>query len=356
MKTYTSVIFWMRTIACLSIVLIHSITTTFIQSDNLGKGTLIRIVQLLLMFSTPLFVFISEFLLAKNYHTTIKNGFFKDKLIYLGIPYVFINIGISYFYYKPDSFKAFMGHLNDTMFHGGAVTYFIVIIMQFYLLHFFFAKYLVRWKPIPMIIGTTIFATLYWAFRQFVPPAHGDILSMFWDREGWMLFLGWISYFVLGFYTGVYYETLMKNIKKYTISIIIGTILAAGLLICNYVFGVSTWVESKRFDIPIYVTMVILMFFLFSSYVKYVPKFILFISNYSFCIYLLHYFFVNQLGMLREDSAIRNIAFTFIITLTVAICLAYLLNLFKFGKYIVGGIGHIKYEKVYESYKLGKMD
>jgi membrane-bound acyltransferase YfiQ involved in biofilm formation len=103
-----------------------------------------------------------------------------------------------------------------------------------------------------------------------VPPAHGDIVSMFWGREGWMLFLGWISYFVLGFYTGIYYETLMKNIKKYTMSIIIGTILAAGLLICNYVFGVSTWVESKRFDIPIYVTMVILMFFLFSSYIKYV--------------------------------------------------------------------------------------
>ena len=356
MKTYTSVIFWMRALACLSIVLIHAITTTFIQSDNIGKGTLIRVIQLLLMFSTPLFVFISEFLLAKNYHTSIKKGFFKDMLLFLGIPYVCINIGISYFYFKPKTFTEFLGFLESTMFHGAAVTYFIVIILQFYILHFLFSKYLVNRNPILMVLFSVLFATVYWGIRQFIPQPESPILAWFWDREGWMLFLGWLSYFILGFYTGIYYEKLMANIKKYTWLILLGTLLSTAFLIFNYVSGVSTWVESKRFDIPIYVTMIILLFFLFSAYFKYVPKFIIFISNYSFCIYLLHYFFVNQLGLLREDSAIRNIVFTFIITVTVSICLAYLINQFKWGKYIIGGIGHIKYEKVYESYKHGKVD
>lgn len=356
MKTYTSVIFWMRTIACLSIVLIHAITTTFSKMDFVGHGTAIRIFQLLLMFSTPLFVFISEFLLAKNYHVKTKPGFFKNKLIYLGIPYIVVNLAISYFYFEPETLDDYFGHVSNTMFHGGAVTYFIVIIFQFYILHILFAKYIIKWKPIPVIIGATIFATLYWAFREFVPPSENPILGLFWGREGWMLFLGWISYFLLGFYTGIYYESLMKNIKKYTWLIIFGAILSAGILISNYLFGVSTWVESKRFDIPFYVTMVILLFFLFSSYVKYVPKFVLFISNYSFCIYLVHYFFVHDLGLLRADSSLRNIAFTFILTVTISVCLAYVFNLFKLGKFMVGGIGHINYDKVYESYKHGKMD
>lgn len=356
MKTYTSVIFWMRTIACLSIVLIHAITTTFSKMDFVGHGTAIRIFQLLLMFSTPLFVFISEFLLAKNYHVKTKPGFFKNKLIYLGIPYIVVNLAISYFYFEPETLEDYFGHVSNTMFHGGAVTYFIVIIFQFYILHILFAKYIIKWKPIPVIIGATIFATLYWAFREFVPPSENPILGLFWGREGWMLFLGWISYFLLGFYTGIYYESLMKNIKKYTWLIIFGAILSVGILISNYLFGVSTWVESKRFDIPFYVTMVILLFFLFSSYVKYVPKFVLFISNYSFCIYLVHYFFVHDLGLLRADSSLRNIAFTFILTVTISVCLAYVFNLFKFGKFMVGGIGHINYDKVYESYKHGKMD
>lgn len=356
MKTYTSVIFWMRTIACLSIVLIHAITTTFSKMDFVGHGTAIRIFQLLLMFSTPLFVFISEFLLAKNYHVKTKPGFFKNKLIYLGIPYIVVNLAISYFYFEPETLDDYFGHVSNTMFHGGAVTYFIVIIFQFYILHILFAKYIIKWKPIPVIIGATIFATFYWAFREFVPPSENPILGLFWGREGWMLFLGWISYFLLGFYTGIYYESLMKNIKKYTWLIIFGAILSAGILISNYLFGVSTWVESKRFDIPFYVTMVILLFFLFSSYVKYVPKFVLFISNYSFCIYLVHYFFVHDLGLLRADSSLRNIAFTFILTVTISVCLAYVFNLFKLGKFMVGGIGHINYDKVYESYKHGKMD
>ena len=29
----------------------------------------------------------------------------------------------------------------------------------------------------------------------------------------------------------------------------------------NYLLGISTWVESKRIDTPIYVTMIILLFF-----------------------------------------------------------------------------------------------
>lgn len=356
MKTYTSVIFWMRTIACLSIVLIHSITTTFSKMEFVGHGTTIRVFQLLLMFSTPLFVFISEFLLAKNYHVKTKPGFLKNKLIYLGIPYVLINLGISYFYFEPKTLAQYMHNVGDTMFHGGAVTYFIVIIFQFYILHILFAKYLIKWKPIPMIIGSIIFATIYWAFRQYVPQSENDILGLFWEREGWMLFLGWISYFLLGFYTGIYYEAFMKNIKRYTWPIIIGLVIASSILIGNYLLGVSTWVESKRFDIPFYVTMIILVFFLFSSYIKYVPKFVLFISNYSFCIYLTHYFFVHDLGLLRADSSIRNIAFNFIITLVVSICLAYLFNLFRFGKFVVGGIGHIRYDSVYESYKHGKMN
>ncbi|MCE3315526.1 adhesion protein, partial [Staphylococcus aureus] len=39
MKTYTSVIFWMRAIACLSIVIIHSITTTFSKMHSVPHST-----------------------------------------------------------------------------------------------------------------------------------------------------------------------------------------------------------------------------------------------------------------------------------------------------------------------------
>ena len=110
-----------------------------------------------------------------------------------------------------------------------------------------------------------------------------------------MIFIGWLSYFLLGFYMGYHYEKLMNHIQKYTIHIVSGTVIVTIFVVCNYLFGILTLVDSKRFDTPIYVTMVILLFFLIASYFKYVPRFIIFISNYSFSIYLIHYFFVHRL-------------------------------------------------------------
>ncbi|WP_426786679.1 acyltransferase family protein [Staphylococcus capitis] len=355
MKTYTSVIFWMRAIACLSIVIIHSITTTFSKMHSVPHSTSLRLFQLLLMFSTPMFVFISEFLLAKNYGSKLKKGFFKNKLIYLGIPYIIINLSISYFYFSPNNLHEYLFHVKETMFHGGAVTYFIVIIFQFYILHWLFSKYLIGLNPIGMIVISIFITTMYWAMISFVSPPDNPIIAAIWDREGWMIFIGWLSYFLLGFYIGTYYEVFMERIKNYSIHIIIGAFLSILFMFSNYLLGISTWVESKRIDTPIYVTMIILLFFLFSSYIKYVPKFIVFISNYSYCIYLVHYFFVHDLGLLSHNP-IKNVIFNTIVTLSLAITVGYVFNLFKFGKYIVGGIGKVNYTAVYKSYKNNLMD
>ena len=55
------------------------------------------------------------------------------------------------------------------MFHGGTLTYFIVIIFQFYLLHIIFAKHLVKLNPIKLVIYSLIITTLFWAMRNFIP-------------------------------------------------------------------------------------------------------------------------------------------------------------------------------------------
>lgn len=77
MKVYTSVIFWMRAIACLSVVMIHAISTTFYKFDMPNSGYILRVSQVVLMYATPMFVFISEFLIAKNYHIYLKENFLK---------------------------------------------------------------------------------------------------------------------------------------------------------------------------------------------------------------------------------------------------------------------------------------
>lgn len=349
------VIFWMRAIACLSVVMIHTITTTFYKFDMPNHGYLLRLFQLLILYATPMFVFISEFLLAKQYKTKVKEGFIKQKLLTLGIPYILINLGLAYVYGHPHDFKDYLKSVEFMMFHGGTLTYFIVIIFQFYALHIFLAKYLVKLNPFKIIVMSLIITTFYWGIRTFVTPSSVVYLNWIWQREGWMICIGWLSYFFLGFYMGYYYKELMQNIQKYTIHIVSSVVIVTCIVIINYLSGFLTLVDSKRIDTPIYVTIIILLFFLIASYTKYVPKFFVFISNYSFSIYLVHYFIVHRLGMLHHHPFL-NVIFTFTLTVTFAICITYVVNLWKYGKYIVGGIGRVKYDTFYKSYQQGLVD
>lgn len=53
---------------------------------------------------------------------------------------------------------------------------------------------------------------------------------------------------------------------------------------------------------------------------------------------------------------IMNVIFTFTLTIVFSICIAYIVNQWKYGKYIVGGIGRMKYDTFYKSYKNNLVD
>src|SRR5699024_1943102 len=143
------------------------------------------------------------------------------------------NLGLAYLYGYPSNFSEYLDSVNFMMFHGGTLTYFIIIIFQFYALHILFAKYLVKFNPFKIIVISLIITTLYWAMRTFIDEPQTMLFSWMWQREGWMVFIGWLSYFMLGFYTGYYYESFMANIQRYNKHIVIGACIVAFLTIVN---------------------------------------------------------------------------------------------------------------------------
>lgn len=354
MKQYISVIFWMRAIACLNIVLIHSFTSNFAEIDSGNKDIWFKYFQLLIMFSTPMFVFISEFLIAKNYKENLPKGFFPKRLMYLGIPFVIINLGLVITYSKPDGLLEFAKSYFKVTFMADSLTYFIAVILQFFILHIILSKWLIKLRPIPVVIASIVLTTVYLAIPKFIDIPDNRILQVFWNREGWLIILGWFSYFVLGFYLGSYYETVMSKIQEYKWVIISGFIFALAIVSFNYFSGFSTYVASKRIDMPLYTTMVILMFFLAFSYFKYVPKFVLFISNYSFNIYLVHYFIVHHVGNLSDEVQL-NVLYKLILTVTISIGISYLINLSPYGKYIIGNTYNVKHDNLVKSKEMNML-
>ena len=119
-------------------------------------------------------------------------------------------------------------------------------------------------------------------------------------------------------------------------------------MLLTHNLGINSAIGSKRLDTPLYTTAIILMFFLLNSYIKYVPKFIVFISNYSFSIYLLHLIFLNRMTIL-SDSIFEDILFKFILAIIFSVSLSYILNLSKYGKYLVGNVADTKHENLYKN-------
>jgi len=78
-------IFFILCISCLSVVLIHAIA---ILSSPHSSSILVA----LLMFSTPSFIFISEFLLAHSYPNGTPKGFMWKRVKAIFFPFEFIGI------------------------------------------------------------------------------------------------------------------------------------------------------------------------------------------------------------------------------------------------------------------------
>lgn len=344
-KEIVNEIFIIRSIACLSIVLLHTLMSGIKKIPD-TNGTLIDITtgtSMILLFGTPVFVFISEFLLAKSYSTSIPKNFLSKRAKFLLIPYAIM--GIFYAAIELDNFtlRGFLIHSLRNILFADYTGYFIVIIFQFYILHKVFYKYLSNVPAKKMLIISFIINVLYLAFFNFIPPLNFIPHALYlWDTFSWIPFIGWIFYFVLGYYCGKNIQLFRMFNQKYKYFIFIGTLVSLSIVLIMKELGLPEVVSSKRVDVLIFTSFMIPLLFYLSSKIKNVPSFIVVISNYSFNIYLLHKIFIHYLEKLPVDNVFLYVIFMFSISIGSSMLAAKLINILPFGKYIVGNTTKFK--------------
>ncbi|MFE4142784.1 acyltransferase family protein [Peribacillus sp. YIM B13472] len=344
-KEQVTEIFIIRAIACLAIVLLHSVTSSLSKFSNLDSTSQDILVglQMILIFGTPVFVFISEFLLSKSYPKHLPKGFFIKRFKFLLLPYLSMAVIYGIIDAGSLSLNALIIEILRNIILADYVGYFIIIIFQFYFLHLFFQKYFYRWKAKYVLPITFIINGAFLAFFNFVPPMefipHSEYV---WTRLSWMPFVGWIFYFSLGYYSGKNIQYFKSFIQKYKIYLFIGTFISIIVVLTSQFLGLPNLVSSKRVDILIFTTLLVLSLFYLSSKIKKVPSVIFLISNYSFNIYLLHKIFMTYLERLPINNIAIYILLLFLISLGASISLAKIINKLPFGKYIVGNTATFK--------------
>lgn len=345
-KKMINEIFLMRSLSCLSILLLHSIARAYADENNA-----VNLIRVSLTFGTPTFVFISEFILSRSYPNELPDRFWSKRLKFVMGP--FIVFGILFAFLKgfeqsistgTDFFSSFLQftwmHLLLGDYHG----YFILVIFQFYLLHYFLHKYLQKWKP-SIVMGSALLINLvYLGFFNFVNPYPSEVGAYIWDKFYWIPFFGWVFYFTLAYYCGKYFSTFMEMINKYSKWVIISPIITGAICLYMYQSNILPIISSKRVDMVFFTTSMIFLLYYISYKVKKVPRLLVWVSQYSFGIYLIHpvvqglmYFAISRFSL--SGSLLFTSIVYFVLSLLLSVAVTFILNKIPYGQFVVGKIG-----------------
>ncbi|MGM8212346.1 acyltransferase family protein [Virgibacillus sp. W0430] len=341
-------VFWLRCTACLAVTLVHAIHNGYyFYPEPTIYHSGIYLLHLSVLFGVPVFVFISEFLLAQKYLTRVPKGFMKKRVKILLFPYLFMNFIYARMILDTWSVQGYIKQLFQTVFLGESALYFIIIIFQFYLLHVIFKKHLDRLQAKIIIPSAFIVNFVYLAFFNFTSAPDHPFAQYIWKTGYWLPFIGWLFYFVLGFYCGKHFEKV-KDIFRYkwiTVLLIVPVPVLVIMVFMTKYFLVSP--SSKRVDMLVYASTILFLLMYLAQKIKKVPKLVMFISNYSFSIFLLNMFFFVLLRNVEPPAFLNILTYTILVfILTVIFCIgtAVIFNKFRLGHYIVGKVMSFKYE------------
>ncbi|PDY43849.1 hypothetical protein COL30_14015 [Bacillus pseudomycoides] len=345
MKNKVSEINILRSLACLSVVLIHAITrsSASFASEN-AVDVFVSYLQLLLMYGTPTFVFISEFVIAYNYRDKLPNQFMLKRVKFILLPFICMGIFYAAISNYMSGFHAvFVQSIRNIVlgeFHG----YFVLIIFQFYFLHIIFNKIEKFFSPKFVLVVSLLINLIYLGFFNFVQPFDIPYANDIWYYYSWLPFPGWIIYFFIGYYAGAHYEEFKTWLNKNQKWIILSWIVTGITIILFQHFDILTVTSSKRVDVLLFTICTILVFFHIASEIKHVPKVLILINKYSFGIYLLHPFFHRTISNMilakipQFNTLFGTISIDMLVGILCPIPVVYLLNKTKIGPYIIGKI------------------
>ncbi|MCG0045538.1 acyltransferase family protein [Priestia megaterium] len=341
-KEIVNELFWLRSLSCLAVVLLHSIAASSYNFPE-NNQELANLFKQLSLFGTPTFVFISIFLISKFYPNGTPTGFLTKRFKYLLFPYVFMALIYAIF----DTYFA-LGHFNNAQYlkevlknivFGDYIAWFIPLILQLYILYSLVHKFLDKISPVVIIPLSLLINIIYLLYFSITKPLGIIPFSDYiWYRGYWILFFGWIFYFVAGYYAAKHFKQYIEFVKKHIKTIVLITIFSSILLVSLTHFNIISAISTKRPDVLIYTSGMISIIIYISTKINNIPKFIVLVNNYSFSIYLLHSLFIYSIDPLPFMNQLTYTITIFILSALFSIIVAHIVNKIPIGKYLVGNV------------------
>ena len=214
----------LNVLMCFAVVFIHvsSEAVTALARPS-AASLLVYIPWKLSAFAVPGFIFVSGMkqTLSGSRHSYGK--YLLSRLIHVVLPYVLWN-AVYYAYFVSRGYYTFsLPQLLKSILYGdmSAQFYFVVIIVQFYLLRPLWRIIVERYHPLP-VLGIAMVVTIICS--QYIP---------FWFSD--RLFVAYPVFWLAGCYAAKYYDEFTKTLKRFKIEVIgLFVFFGAALILFTY--------------------------------------------------------------------------------------------------------------------------
>ncbi|WP_416350040.1 acyltransferase family protein [Mammaliicoccus lentus] len=330
---------YLRTFLCLLIVLTHVMTEFSITNelDSRQFQTLYWI-RMIIIIGTPSFIILSQLLTTLNYNEKLTPGYLRVRLKYILIPYLIMGG----FYSYSESLKlndSFSKHFLENVVQGNWYGYFILIIIQFFLLNWLVYRINanILYSKWSLIIAFSL-NTLYLYSYQNIEEVT-KFVDTYYPLSSETFIVGWIFYYIFGSYVGHNYDKVLRFVKQYITLIIFLTVVT--FILFGIVGKHDYWtVSSIDYRILLYVCYVFLLLINFSSqFDSFMFNSVKLISAFSFFIYLMHPIileYIFQYTSIFQEKTLIFIPISLLFIVGCCLGIGILLREFKIFKFVIG--------------------
>lgn len=330
-----------RAIFCLIIVGVH-ILSRYLNDVELQDHNRMIVVtfQILILFGTPCFIILSESLISMVYKDKLPKNFLVKRFKYIMIPYFSIGTFYVYSKYKLGSYEeSFWQLFKENLLIGDWDGWFVMAIFQFYILHLIFHKILSKANPIIMIVISFVISLTH-SYLMYNNDAYSNWWNDFYPLFHRTNILYWLFYFVFGYYLGKYYNEVLSFMEKKLKWLVVSLVILALSIIYSIYQNDVTFVQSNRYDIILYSSLVFIFVLVISKKLsKFNISILFFIGEISFFIYLTHkimlYYMAKYTFHFIDQFFMYNIT-TYIFALSLSVGLAVVLSFLPFSRFIIG--------------------
>ncbi|AID41541.1 polysaccharide intercellular adhesin biosynthesis/export protein IcaC [Staphylococcus xylosus] len=330
---------YFRAFVCMLIILTHIITQYMqgIADSELSELKLIYYIQNIFIFGTPCFIILSQLLTTLNYKE-LKFDYLWSRFKYIFIPY--LCIGSFYCYSETLNTNTSFGHqFVENVLLGYWYGYFIIVIMQFFILSYIIFKITPKLFNSKTLLGLSfIIQTTFLYFLQ-NSSVFSNIFHKVYPLSENTFILGWIFFFFVGGYVGLHYDKIIRFLEQYLFIII-------SLSIISYVgFAIFSkhdyWqVTSFTYSLTLYhMSMFLLLLGVCLHFKTLMLGSINLISTFSFFIYLLHPIILDTLYKYTatfENTTIIFIAISLLFILGLCVGVGIFLREFYIFRFLIG--------------------